>query len=59
MTAQVKWRFGGPDPIDYVNCYRVPAARGADGQEYPEHWLFVTQGLTNTGDDNAQFTCRG
>jgi len=59
MTAQVKYAEGGPDPIDYVNVYPVPTQRTASGDEIPPHWLFVTQGLSNTYDDNRQFRCRG
>lgn len=42
----VRWRLGGPDPLDGVSAYR------ADGP--PAHWHYVTYGLTELYDKESE-----
>jgi len=55
MTAQVKYWNGGPDPVDFVNCYFVPAHRDHNGNAVPAHWFYASMGLSDTYDDQRQF----
>uniref|UniRef100_A0A8C2L639 Suppressor of fused homolog n=1 Tax=Cyprinus carpio TaxID=7962 RepID=A0A8C2L639_CYPCA len=43
VTAIVKYWLGGPDPLDYISMYRNV---GCPGQDVPEHWHYVSLGLT-------------
>jgi len=41
----VKWRLGGPDPLDGVSAY--------DNDGPPAHWHYVTYGLSDLYEDEA------
>lgn len=43
------FRLGGPDPLDYISMYRNV---GCPGQDIPEHWHYVSLGLSDLYGDN-------
>uniref|UniRef100_A0A9J8BSG4 Suppressor of fused homolog n=1 Tax=Cyprinus carpio carpio TaxID=630221 RepID=A0A9J8BSG4_CYPCA len=49
VTAIVKYWLGGPDPLDYISMYRNV---GCPGQDVPEHWHYVSLGLSDLYGDN-------
>ncbi|XP_078269504.1 suppressor of fused homolog isoform X2 [Rhinoraja longicauda] len=49
VTAIVKYWLGGPDPLDYISMYRNP---GSPAQDVPEHWHYVSFGLSDLYGDN-------
>ncbi|XP_051507498.1 suppressor of fused homolog isoform X4 [Myxocyprinus asiaticus] len=49
VTAIVKYWLGGPDPLDYISMYRNV---GCPGQDIPEHWHYVSLGLSDLYGDN-------
>ncbi|KAF4105655.1 suppressor of fused homolog isoform X3 [Onychostoma macrolepis] len=49
VTAIVKYWLGGPDPLDYISMYRN---LGCPGQDVPEHWHYVSLGLSDLYGDN-------
>ncbi|XP_042192628.1 suppressor of fused homolog isoform X2 [Callorhinchus milii] len=49
VTAIVKYWLGGPDPLDYISMYRNP---GNTTQDVPEHWHYVSFGLSDLYGDN-------
>ncbi|XP_059508945.1 suppressor of fused homolog isoform X1 [Stegostoma tigrinum] len=49
VTAIVKYWLGGPDPLDYISMYRNP---GSPTQDVPEHWHYVSFGLSDLYGDN-------
>ncbi|XP_078079256.1 suppressor of fused homolog isoform X3 [Mustelus asterias] len=49
VTAIVKYWLGGPDPLDYISMYRNP---GNPTQDVPEHWHYVSFGLSDLYGDN-------
>ncbi|XP_026134489.1 suppressor of fused homolog isoform X4 [Carassius auratus] len=49
VTAIVKYWLGGPDPLDYISMYRN---MGCPGQDIPEHWHYVSLGLSDLYGDN-------
>uniref|UniRef100_A0A671PE90 Suppressor of fused homolog n=1 Tax=Sinocyclocheilus anshuiensis TaxID=1608454 RepID=A0A671PE90_9TELE len=49
VTAIVKYWLGGPDPLDYISMYRN---FGCPGQDIPEHWHYVSLGLSDLYGDN-------
>ncbi|TRY74193.1 hypothetical protein DNTS_004359 [Danionella cerebrum] len=49
VTAIVKYWLGGPDPLDYISMYRN---LGCPGQDVPEHWHYVSMGLSDLYGDN-------
>ncbi|KAH0623798.1 hypothetical protein JD844_006925 [Phrynosoma platyrhinos] len=49
VTAILKYWLGGPDPLDYVSMYRN---LGSPTQNVPEHWHYVSFGLSDLYGDN-------
>nr|XP_051679499.1 suppressor of fused homolog isoform X7 [Oryctolagus cuniculus] len=49
VTAIVKYWLGGPDPLDYVSMYRNV---GSPSANIPEHWHYVSFGLSDLYGDN-------
>ncbi|XP_033883294.1 suppressor of fused homolog isoform X3 [Acipenser ruthenus] len=49
VTAIVKYWLGGPDPLDYISMYRCV---GSPAQHVPEHWHYVSFGLSDLYGDN-------
>ncbi|MGH0157657.1 UNVERIFIED_CONTAM: hypothetical protein FKN15_057321 [Acipenser sinensis] len=49
VTAIVKYWLGGPDPLDYISMYRCV---GSAAQHVPEHWHYVSFGLSDLYGDN-------
>ncbi|CAI5775129.1 suppressor of fused homolog isoform X2 [Podarcis lilfordi] len=49
VTAIIKYWLGGPDPLDYVSMYRN---LGSPSQNVPEHWHYVSFGLSDLYGDN-------
>ncbi|XP_039217577.1 suppressor of fused homolog isoform X1 [Crotalus tigris] len=49
VTAILKYWLGGPDPLDYVSMYRN---LGSPIQNVPEHWHYVSFGLSDLYGDN-------
>ncbi|XP_069756259.1 suppressor of fused homolog isoform X1 [Narcine bancroftii] len=49
VTAIVKYWLGGPDPLDYISMYRNP---GSPTHDVPEHWHYVSFGLSDLYGDN-------
>ncbi|XP_078499782.1 suppressor of fused homolog isoform X2 [Lissotriton helveticus] len=49
VTAIVKYWLGGPDPLDYVSMYR---SLGSPTMSVPEHWHYVSFGLSDLYGDN-------
>src|SRR6218665_3626538 len=41
-------RLGGPDPLDYISMYHN---RGDESQGIPEHWHYVSFGLSDLHGD--------
>uniref|UniRef100_A0A8C2L1D2 Suppressor of fused homolog n=1 Tax=Cyprinus carpio TaxID=7962 RepID=A0A8C2L1D2_CYPCA len=54
VTAIVKYWLGGPDPLDYISMYRNV---GCPGQDVPEHWHYVSLGLSDLYGDNRVHDC--
>ncbi|XP_053203998.1 suppressor of fused homolog [Panonychus citri] len=48
VTANVKYWFGGPDPLDYISMYSNP---GDPSQNIPPHWHYISFGLSDLYGD--------
>jgi len=42
------WRFGGPDPLDYISMY---VNSGDPDRDIPAHWHYVSFGLSDLHGD--------
>lgn len=52
FTAKTKFRFGGPDPLDFVSCYKHPGDPSAT-PPIPPSWHYVSFGFSDMYGDGT------